>query len=227
MFASAQAFKLDDESRRPDVGADLTEQGQGTAGCATGGEQIVEDDHSLTGLDGIGLQLDRIRAVFQIVGVGDCLTGKLPGFPRHHEAASQLQGQRSGDQKSPAFDADKNIGFVLPDRDGQQIDGVLPCLGMRKHGRDVVKQDSRLWKIRDRANVVGDVHDVLVGAENQVRGCYRCFADTTIPACGTIDGVNGDHILLAPPFILCNDEVEMIVERLGDAVDAAIAGAVA
>lgn len=41
---------------------------------------------------------------------------------------------------------------------------------------------------------------------------------------GTIDGVRGDHVLLAPPFIIGPDEIDAVVERLGDAVDAALAG---
>ena len=40
---------------------------------------------------------------------------------------------------------------------------------------------------------------------------------------GTLDGVRGDHVLLAPPFIVEARDVDTIVERLGDAVDAAIA----
>jgi adenosylmethionine-8-amino-7-oxononanoate aminotransferase len=43
------------------------------------------------------------------------------------------------------------------------------------------------------------------------------------PIGGTIDGVNGDHILLAPPFIVEHGHIETIVDRLGDAVDAALA----
>ena len=43
------------------------------------------------------------------------------------------------------------------------------------------------------------------------------------PAGGTIDGARGDHVLLAPPFIVDRAAVDMIVERLGDAVDAAVA----
>ncbi len=43
------------------------------------------------------------------------------------------------------------------------------------------------------------------------------------PMGGTIDGQRGDHVLLAPPFILTRDDVDQIVERLGDAVDAAVA----
>jgi hypothetical protein len=42
------------------------------------------------------------------------------------------------------------------------------------------------------------------------------------PAGGTIGGVKGDHVLLAPPFIVDAGQVDAIVERLGDAIDAAI-----
>ena len=43
------------------------------------------------------------------------------------------------------------------------------------------------------------------------------------PMGGTIDGQRGDHVLLAPPFIVDAQAIDTIVERLGDAVDAAIA----
>ena len=42
------------------------------------------------------------------------------------------------------------------------------------------------------------------------------------PMGGTVDGVHGDHVLVAPPFIVDAAAVDTIVERLGDAVDAAI-----
>ena len=42
------------------------------------------------------------------------------------------------------------------------------------------------------------------------------------PMGGTIDGTRGDHVLLAPPFIVDSGAIDTIVERLGDAVDAAI-----
>jgi adenosylmethionine-8-amino-7-oxononanoate aminotransferase len=43
------------------------------------------------------------------------------------------------------------------------------------------------------------------------------------PTGGTADGTRGDHVLLAPPFIVTPADIDTIVERLGDAVDAAIA----
>lgn len=42
------------------------------------------------------------------------------------------------------------------------------------------------------------------------------------PAGGTADGVRGDHVLLAPPYIVTEDAIALIVERLAAAVDAAL-----
>ena len=45
-------------------------------------------------------------------------------------------------------------------------------------------------------------------------GCY--------PAGGCMDGRSGDHVLLAPPYIATSDDIDMIVDRLGQAVDLAL-----
>ncbi len=42
------------------------------------------------------------------------------------------------------------------------------------------------------------------------------------PMGGTIDGRQGDHVLLAPPFIVTEDELDQLTERLAGAIDAAI-----
>jgi adenosylmethionine-8-amino-7-oxononanoate aminotransferase len=43
------------------------------------------------------------------------------------------------------------------------------------------------------------------------------------PMGGTADGERGDHVLIAPPFIIDAAEIDLIVDRLGEAVDAATA----
>ena len=43
------------------------------------------------------------------------------------------------------------------------------------------------------------------------------------PMGGTIDGVRGDHVLLAPPFIIEDAHTEELVDKLGRSVDAAVA----
>jgi adenosylmethionine-8-amino-7-oxononanoate aminotransferase len=42
------------------------------------------------------------------------------------------------------------------------------------------------------------------------------------PMGGTVDGRRGDHVLLAPPFICTAQDIERIVARLADAIDAAL-----
>jgi adenosylmethionine-8-amino-7-oxononanoate aminotransferase len=44
------------------------------------------------------------------------------------------------------------------------------------------------------------------------------------PMGGTVDGASGDHVLLAPPFIIDSGAIDTIVERLGEAIDAAVDG---
>lgn len=47
-------------------------------------------------------------------------------------------------------------------------------------------------------------------------GCY--------PGGGTVDGVRGDHVLLAPPYIASAGEIDQIVNKLGTAVDNVLRG---
>jgi adenosylmethionine-8-amino-7-oxononanoate aminotransferase len=42
------------------------------------------------------------------------------------------------------------------------------------------------------------------------------------PMSGTLDGRHGDHVLLAPPFIISEGELDLLVERLAGAIDAVV-----
>ena len=39
------------------------------------------------------------------------------------------------------------------------------------------------------------------------------------PMGGTIDGKQGDHVLLAPPFIISEHQLDELVEKLGKSID--------
>ena len=53
----------------------------------------------------------------------------------------------------------------------------------------------------------------------------RAFADGLMcyPMGGTIDGKTGDHILLAPPYIISDAELDLLVERLSGAIETVLA----
>ena len=70
---------------------------------------------------------------------------------------------------------------------------------------------------------------VVVPGFNSHSGYYGWVAEQFVarglavyPMGGTIDGVQGDHVIVAPPYICTAADISAIVERLGDAVDAAV-----
>ena len=63
----------------------------------------------------------------------------------------------------------------------------------------------------------------VAACPRQARGHARGLM--VYPMGGTIDGRHGDHVLLAPPFIVSDDELDQLTERLAGAIDAAIAQA--
>ena len=58
--------------------------------------------------------------------------------------------------------------------------------------------------------------NIRIKAEAMARGLM------VYPMGGTIDGQAGDHVLVAPPFIIEDAQIDEIVGKLGEAIDAAI-----
>jgi adenosylmethionine-8-amino-7-oxononanoate aminotransferase len=52
---------------------------------------------------------------------------------------------------------------------------------------------------------------------------HRALKSALPYVAGCVDGRAGDHILLAPPYIVTPAEIEEIVSRLGEAVDVVLA----
>ena len=75
--------------------------------------------------------------------------------------------------------------------------------------------------VRDRAT--RDPFDPALKLHARIKREAMARGLMVYPMGGTIDGQHGDHVLLAPPFIVQDGELDAIVERLADAVDAAIA----
>ena len=54
---------------------------------------------------------------------------------------------------------------------------------------------------------------------NAMQAGLMCY-----PMGGTVDGVRGDHVLLAPPFIVSDAEIGQIADLLGHAIETSLAG---
>jgi adenosylmethionine-8-amino-7-oxononanoate aminotransferase len=76
--------------------------------------------------------------------------------------------------------------------------------------------------VSDRASK--SVFDPALKMNERVKAEALSRGLATYPMGGTIDGKRGDHVILAPPYIVTAADIDTIVARLGDAVDAATRG---
>lgn len=102
--------------------------------------------------------------------------------------------------------------------------GLTERLGNHRHVGDI-RGRGLFWAIelvQDRGSKA--VFDPALKMNERVKreayarglGCY--------PMGGTIDGLRGDHVILAPPYNVTETEVGMILDRFSAAVEAALAG---
>ena len=66
--------------------------------------------------------------------------------------------------------------------------------------------------------------DPALKLHERIRAAGVALGLAIYPMGGTIDGALGDHVLLAPPYIATASDIDLIVEKLGDAVDAVLGG---
>jgi adenosylmethionine-8-amino-7-oxononanoate aminotransferase len=76
--------------------------------------------------------------------------------------------------------------------------------------------------VRDRAT--RQPFDPILQLSQRVKAEGMARGLAGYPMGGTIDGKLGDHYILAPPYTVTAAEIDTIVERLGEAVDAALKG---
>ena len=74
--------------------------------------------------------------------------------------------------------------------------------------------------VKDRASKAPFDTQLKIHAQLKASGMQQGLL--TYPSGGTIDGVRGDHVLLAPPFICTETDIELICERFVKAVKAVL-----
>jgi adenosylmethionine-8-amino-7-oxononanoate aminotransferase len=100
---------------------------------------------------------------------------------------------------------------------------LCDALGKHPHVGDI-RGRGLFWGlelVRDRATKTPFDPDAKLHAAVRREAMARGLM--VYPMGGTIDGRLGDHVLLAPPFIINDSELDAVVERLATAIDAAIA----
>jgi len=120
--------------------------------CPTGGEDIIDDQDALPGPDGVGVHLEGVGAVLQVVGNGDRLAGELPRLADQAEPGRQAAGDGRPEDEPAALGPDDQVDVVAAERVGQQFDRQGQPRRIGQQRRDVAEQDARLGEVGDVAD---------------------------------------------------------------------------
>jgi len=102
--------------------------------------------------------------------------------------------------------------------------GLTERLGNHAHVGDI-RGRGLFWAVelvRDRASK--STFDPALAVNERVKQEAFARGLACYPMGGTIDGKHGDQVILAPPYVCTAEEIAMIVDRFGAAVEAAVAG---
>jgi len=109
-------------------------------------------------------------------------------------------------------------------RQGEELyERLAGAFGEHEHVGDI-RGRGLFWAIelvRDRATK--EPFDPNLRLAARIKQEAMALGLMCYPMGGTIDGARGDHVLLAPPFIVTDEELDLLIERLVEAVDRAIA----
>jgi adenosylmethionine-8-amino-7-oxononanoate aminotransferase len=101
----------------------------------------------------------------------------------------------------------KNMGVILESLLRQRLESHPNVGDIRGRGL--------FWGIEfveDKASKRPFPPSLAVGTRIHDRGMSARFGISLYPGAGTVDGVVGDHILIAPPYNSTNDEIKKIVD---------------
>ncbi|TKT75846.1 aspartate aminotransferase family protein [Aquamicrobium sp. LC103] len=182
-------------------------------------EGIVPD--ILTNAKGLGGGYMPIGAVYLSSRIDETITNGSGAFKHGHTynghaiacaAALEVQKIISDDALVERADAQgQMLTRLLHERFGQH-----PHVGDIR-GRGLI-QAIELVADRETASPFDPKRGLAASIKSEAMRRGLCI----YPGSGTIDGTRGDHVLLAPAFIVSDEEMAVAVERLGDAVDACI-----
>ncbi|MAM63719.1 aspartate aminotransferase family protein [Maritimibacter sp. UBA3975] len=116
-----------------------------------------------------------------------------------------------GGMAARAADMGEKLGAALTDAFGQH-----PHIGDIR-GRGMFRG---LEIVADRETKAS--FDPALGIHKKVKAAAFEAGLICYPMGGTIDGVQGDHVLLAPPFILTDDQLGELIDKLGTAFGAVL-----
>src|SRR6185312_3576747 len=76
------------------------------------GQQVVDDDDALAGLDGVEMDFEGVGAVFEVVVDAGGGGGELSGLAHRNESGVEAVGQGGAEDEAARFDAEDEVDVL-------------------------------------------------------------------------------------------------------------------
>ncbi len=135
-----------------DIAAGLADELDGRARRAPGGDQVVDQQDAVAGADGVGVDLDGVDAVFELIVLADGRPGQLALLADRHEADAELAGHSTAEYEAARLDADDVIDGCVDEWLDEPVDRRAQAGGVGQQRGDVAELDAGLGIVGDRAD---------------------------------------------------------------------------
>ena len=132
-LSTLQALEFNEKVESGDFASQLTNERHRRSCGASGGQQVVHDQHPLSHTDRIAMDGKGVRPILKAIFDFKIVGGQLAGFPDRNESGIQPIRQYSAENEPARLDAD-DFGDPLPLIVGGQF------IGDRRQGAGVLKE---------------------------------------------------------------------------------------
>src|ERR1700682_1676111 len=153
-----QEVELDEEAHACQFGAAVAEQFRGGRGRAAGGEDVVDQQHFLSGDDGVVVDLQGVGAIFEDVLVALLCPGELAGLADGNEAGAEALSDTTTEDEAARLDGRDGGDALAEEWLGQRGHRVVESLGVAEQRCDVAEQNPELGKVGHVADVGAQIH---------------------------------------------------------------------
>ncbi len=115
--------------------------------CTACREEIVNDEDILVGFNSVGVYVEGVGAVFEIVCYGMGFIGEFIGFSDGNEADGESLRQWYAEEETARFDACDGVDCCVFERFGHLVDSMCESEVVEQKGGDIFEDNAWFWPI--------------------------------------------------------------------------------
>ena len=150
---SIQLIKLKQNGHGLDGCTALTQQPHRGIRGATGGKHVVDDEDTLTLVDGLGMHLHASRAVLELIVHADNVAGQLAGLTDREHAEPEFGGHGGTKDETARLEARDGVDAARVART-DQLDQFFERRAVREQLGNITEQDAGFREIRNLQKVM-------------------------------------------------------------------------